>query len=91
MVRLSAVALAIAALSAFQALAAPRFSISFPKERSSAPLDGRLLLLVSTDPSAEPRMQVNDSPNTQMVFGIDVDGLQPGERPSSTNARLDIQ
>ena len=66
-------------LSAFHALAAPRFSISFPKERSSLPLDGRLLLVVSTDPSAEPRMQVNDGPNTQMVFGVDVDGLQPGE------------
>jgi len=69
----------ITMLSAFHALAAPRFSISFPKERSSLPLDGRLLLVVSTDPSAEPRMQVNDGPNTQMVFGVDVDGLQPGE------------
>jgi hypothetical protein len=79
MVRLSAVALAITVLSALQAVAAPRFSISFPKERSSVPLDGRLLLVVSTDPSAEPRMQVNDAPNTQMVFGVDVDGLKPGE------------
>jgi hypothetical protein len=60
-------------------LAAPRFSISFPNELSPAPLDGRLLLLVSTDPSAEPRTQINDTPNTQMVFGIDVDGMQPGQ------------
>jgi hypothetical protein len=58
--------------------AAPRFSISFPKERSAAPLDGRLLLLLSTDPSAEPRMQINSSVKTQLVFGIDVEALAPG-------------
>jgi hypothetical protein len=64
---------------AWPALAGPRFSIAFPRELSPAPLDGRLLLLLSTDPSAEPRMQINDTPNTQMVFGIDVDGMQPGQ------------
>jgi hypothetical protein len=74
-----AVAAGITLLFALPALAGARFSVSFPKELSSAPLDGRLLLIVSTDPSAEPRMQVNDSPNTQMVFGVDVDGLRPGQ------------
>ena len=59
--------------------AAPRFLLSFPKERSSAALDGRLLLILSTDPSAEPRMQINGSPKTQMIFGIDVDALKPGQ------------
>ena len=58
--------------------AAATFSVSFPKEQSAGPLDGRLLLIVSTDPSAEPRMQVNNSPNTQMIFGMDVDSLEPG-------------
>lgn len=65
--------------SAAAAGAAPRFSVSFPKERSAAPLDGRLLLLLSTDPSAEPRMQINDTPKTQLVFGVDVDALAPGQ------------
>ncbi|HXN19691.1 MAG TPA: hypothetical protein VN875_15245 [Candidatus Binatus sp.] len=55
----------------------PKFEIAFPRERSAQPLDGRLLLLLSTDPSEEPRMQINISPNTQMVFGFDVDGLAP--------------
>jgi hypothetical protein len=55
------------------------FSVSFPKERSAQPIDGRLLLLLSTDPSAEPRMQIGDSPQTQLVFGMDVDGMQPGK------------
>jgi len=59
--------------------AAPTFSVSFPKEQSTSALDGRLLLMVSTDPSAEPRTQINNSPNTQMIFGIDVDGLAPGQ------------
>jgi hypothetical protein len=55
-----------------------RFAVSFPAERSKTPLDGRLLLLISTDGKAEPRFQINDGPNTQLVFGVDVDGLAPG-------------
>jgi hypothetical protein len=59
--------------------AAMEFSVSFPRERSAAPLDGRLLVLLSTDPAAEPRFQINDSPNTQLVFGIDVEDWKPGQ------------
>jgi hypothetical protein len=55
-----------------------RFAVSFPRERSAAPLDGRLLLLISADSTAEPRFQIDDGPNTQLVFGVDVDGLAPG-------------
>jgi len=36
-----------------------------------------MLLLLSNDPSEEPRMQINDQLRTQMVFGVDVDGLKP--------------
>jgi hypothetical protein len=59
--------------------AAPKFSVSFPRERSSTALDGRILLVLSTDPSAEPRMQIDDTPKTQMIFGIDIDSLAPGK------------
>ncbi len=55
-----------------------KFAVSFPAERSTAPLDGRLLLLLSNDGSAEPRFQVSDGAATQLVFGLDVDGLAPG-------------
>ena len=55
-----------------------RIAVAFPKERSAAPLDGRLLLLVSTDSSAEPRRQISDGPETQLVFGTDVEGWAPG-------------
>jgi hypothetical protein len=60
------------------AVAAPQFRIAFPAERSAAPLDGRLLLLLSTDPAAEPRLQINGSLKTQLVFGMDVEALAPG-------------
>jgi hypothetical protein len=56
-----------------------RFAVTFPRERSAAPIDGRLLLLISADTGAEPRFQVSDGPNTQLVFGVDVDGWRPGE------------
>ncbi|HEY2459550.1 MAG TPA: hypothetical protein VGI16_02025 [Candidatus Acidoferrum sp.] len=56
-----------------------RISVSFPRERSAAALDGRILVLFSTDGSKEPRFQITDSPKTQIVFGMDVDGLAPGK------------
>ncbi|HXW16924.1 MAG TPA: hypothetical protein VEJ39_01395 [Candidatus Acidoferrales bacterium] len=42
------------------------------------PLDGRLLLLLSNDPSAEPRMQIDDTPRSQNIFGLTLDGAKPG-------------
>ncbi len=57
-----------------------RFAVSFSKEQSAEPLDGRILLLLSTDGSAEPRMQINGTPKTQMIFGLDADGMKPGQK-----------
>ncbi len=59
--------------------AAPTFSVSFPASQSAKPLDGRVLLVLSTDDSEEPRMQIDDSPGSQMIFGLTVDGLRPGQ------------
>ena len=56
-----------------------RFSASFPAAKSVAPLDGRLLVMLSTDNTLEPRFQITGDPSTQLVFGINVDGLKPGE------------
>ena len=55
-----------------------KFAVSFPSERGAEPLDGRVLLMLSNDPSAEPRFQISDGPGTQLIFGMDVDGLAPG-------------
>jgi hypothetical protein len=55
-----------------------KFNISFEDTTSTTALDGRLLLLLSTNDAAEPRFQINDDPDTQLVFGVDLEGLQPG-------------
>jgi hypothetical protein len=60
------------------ALIAQTITVSFPSSVSKTPLDGRVLLLLSNDPSAEPRMQIDDTPRSQQVFGGLVDGLKPG-------------
>ncbi len=54
-------------------------TVSFPAAASAKPLDGRVLFLLSNDASAEPRMQIDDTPQSQMVFGVTVDGLKPGQ------------
>ena len=54
-------------------------SVSFSAAQSVKPLDGRLLFLISNDASEEPRMQIDDTPQSQMVFGMTVDGVKPGQ------------
>src|SRR5271165_6439770 len=61
------------------AASAQTITVLFPASRSPRPLDGRVLLLLSNDPSAEPRMQIDDTPKSQMVFGLTVDGWKPGD------------
>jgi len=57
-----------------------KIAVRYPERLAKGPLDGRLMLLLSTDASAEPRFQVNDLDvaKSQQVFGIDVDGWKPG-------------
>jgi len=57
---------------------AQTFRVNIAPALHSANLDGRLLLLLSNNDTQEPRFQVNDAAGTQLVFGIDVDGWQPG-------------
>jgi hypothetical protein len=57
----------------------PYFVVSFTKEMSDQAQDGRLLLMLSNNEKAEPRNQINDGLDTQMVFGIDVNGMKPGD------------
>jgi hypothetical protein len=67
------------------ATGAQSFSVTFPRELSAQPLDGRLLLVLSTDASDEPRNQIDPSPRTQMVFGLNADQWQHGE-PAKVDA-----
>ncbi len=51
------------------------FHITFDADTT---LDGRLLLLLSTDSTSEPRFQISDGLSTQLVFGTDVESWEPG-------------
>lgn len=51
------------------------FDVSFDASISEEAKDGRLLLLISTDDSSEPRFQINDGPDTQLVYGQNVEGM----------------
>jgi hypothetical protein len=55
------------------------FKISFTSELSDQAQDGRLLLLLANNDKTEPRFQINDGLTTQLVFGIDVEGMMPGQ------------
>jgi len=56
-----------------------QFAVSFPASAGKEALDGRLLLLLSTNNEKEPRLQISEDLSTQQVFGVDVDGLKPGQ------------
>jgi len=61
--------------------AAPTFNIdvSFSEDLSSDSYDGRLLLMLSTDDSREPRFQISDNVSTQLIFGKNVEAMTPGQ------------
>lgn len=60
----------------------PYFSVTFSGDSA---LTGRLLLLISTDDSAEPRFQISDDQGTQQVFGLDVKDWKSGSAAVFTN------
>jgi len=81
--------LAAISIHSIQPLHAQSFRVRIPADarplqsggdRASqpGPLDGRLLLLLSNDKSDEPRNQINDTPLSQNVFGVTLDGAKPG-------------
>ena len=75
------VAAALCALAFASATTASAFEIeiSFPPEVEDRTLNGRVILLISTDGETEPRFQVRPGVDAIQLFGIDVDGLSPGE------------
>ncbi|MBC8329985.1 MAG: hypothetical protein H8E31_14700 [Planctomycetes bacterium] len=56
----------------------PRFQVELPAGAADRALDGRLLLMLSKNDEAEPRFQIVDGAGTQQVFGVDVEGWEPG-------------
>lgn len=57
---------------------APLFKVSFSDELMDVSQDGRLLLMLSTLEGDEPRFQVGNSADTQLIFGMNVEGWLPG-------------
>ncbi len=57
---------------------AQTFRVTITRELQQQALDGRLLLLLSNNNKAEPRFEVSDAAETQLVFGVDVENWQPG-------------
>lgn len=53
-----------------------KFSISFSDLLSQSSIDGRILLLISNNDSAEPRFLIAEGPATQVVFGVDANNLK---------------
>ena len=55
------------------------FSVQFDPGLSEEAQDGRLLLLLATHADEEPRFLVNNSLDTQLVFGLNVEDWQGGD------------
>ena len=74
-----AVMAAVGGLAASQAWATS-VTVTLPVSAASAPLDGRLILVVSPNDTPEPRAQVElEAPlRTPSMFGQTVQGLRPG-------------
>lgn len=68
------------------ALQAQKFSVTLPSSSEKKPVDGRLLLILSTKTTGEPRFQVSDDEGTQQIFGMDVNEWIPG-----TSRTIDVQ
>lgn len=55
-----------------------QFRIAFSRDITDEPQDGRLLLMLSKTNKSQPRFQINDGLNTQLIFGVDVDSMLAG-------------
>lgn len=58
----------------------PIFEISLAESLIDQAQDGRLILMLSTNESAEPRFQISDGPESQLAFGVDVEDWKPGDK-----------
>ena len=56
------------------------FEISIDPDLIDQNTDGRLLLMFSSNNDAEPRYQIVDGYDTQLIFGIDVEDWTPGQK-----------
>jgi hypothetical protein len=74
-------------LSAVSVPSALRLVVTLP-DGGGAPLDGRMLVMLSTLEEGEPRFQIRDDVGTQQIFGVDVEGAAPGQEVVVEEAAL---
>ncbi len=65
-----------------------KFNISVADNFADFAEDGRLLLMLSTSDSAEPRFQISNSADTQLIFGRNVEGWEQGENVTIDSSHL---
>lgn len=74
----------LAALLALVACTTPadrfRFEVSIADDLVEEPVDGRVVLLVARSDEVEPRFQRLRGLSAIPIYGVDVDGLRPGDR-----------
>lgn len=58
----------------------PEITIELSDSIAPEQVDGRLLLMFSTDNSKEPRFQISDGNDSQIIFGMNVEGWTPGDK-----------
>jgi enterochelin esterase-like enzyme len=77
---LVAAGLAAAAATLDSRAARPfRIEVSYPASLDAGPIDGRVILAISRRESPPPINAPMTSPNAQPMFGLDVNGLKPGQ------------
>ena len=74
-----AAALCALAFSLATTGAAFEIEISLPSEMEDQALDGRVILLISTDSDTEPRFQTRPGIDAIQIFGVDAESLSPGQ------------
>jgi hypothetical protein len=56
----------------------PQFHVQFDEQLTGAAEDGRLLLMLATGDSDEPRFRIGNSADSQLIFGVNVSGWEAG-------------
>ena len=78
--------LLILSLLCFKGFAQQQFVVGTGKSQNTKLLDGRLLVMLSTNEKREPRFEITDALNTQIVFGKDVENWATDQPQVLNNA-----
>ncbi|MCU0892608.1 MAG: hypothetical protein MUE77_12955, partial [Sandarakinorhabdus sp.] len=69
----------VAALATAGSAAATDFRVTMPATGVDPATDGRVILVITPDGTKEPRFQVKLGADAPQVFGVNVEGLKPGD------------